>query len=125
MPKRAHTDDADLANLRSMLLGKLATLMDRSADDVTAAVKATPTASLLDLGLTSAMGVSLKGWVFKDLSAELTTYELLKQPFDNVVLSIDGAQRQTVGICIPDLPPAGNDAQQRAAALAEPVSLAQ
>ena len=123
MPKRVHTDDGDLKVLRATLLAKLSGLMSRTEDELTGAIAASPTATLIDLGLTSAMGISLKGWAFKDLQAELTTFEMLKQPFDDVVASIDRGQRQNIGCVIPNVP-APADLQSRAAELAEPVSQA-
>ena len=86
-----------------------------------------PEATLLQLGLTSAMGIALKGWVVREMEAELTTFQMLKQPLRLVVESIgehtcpprqhrdslftmlrascaDLARRETVGAAIPAMP---------------------
>ena len=75
-----------------------------ATDEITAAIAAQPNASVLELGLTSAQGISFKGWVFKQLEAELTTFQLLKQPFNLMIEAIDTAQREGVGAVLPDLP---------------------
>ena len=122
MPKRFLSDEEERASLRGRLLAKMASLMARSEDEVAAAVAAKPSATLLDLGLTSAMGVSIKGWIFHELEAELTSFQCLKQPFDAVVEAIEGAQRQALGTVIPDLGAAPSDAAAAAANLT-PVSI--
>ena len=37
-------------------------------------------ATLTELGVTSIMAMALKGWVFHRLEAELTTFQLMRQP---------------------------------------------
>lgn len=89
--------------LRAQLLAKMAEQTERSADEIDAAAVEHPDATVLTLGLTSAMGIALKGWVFHELEAELTTFELLKVPFDQVVLAIEAARRQDMGAKLPEI----------------------
>ena len=91
--------------LRSQLLAKMASLLERPESELASAALANPTATVLEIGLTSAMGIALKGWVFKELEAELTTFELLKSPLDGVVVAIEAARRQDVGAKLPSAAP--------------------
>lgn len=87
--KRPATSSQDaLAALRATVVAQMADLSGKSAADIESAAVASPEATVLELGLTSAQGVSLKGWVFKTLEAELTTFELLKQPLRAVIEAI-------------------------------------
>ena len=104
MPKRHLSNEAELAALRGQLLAKMASLLERSEEEMATTAAAAPLATVLELGLTSAMGIALKGWCFHTLEAELTTFELLKMPFDEVVLAIEAARRQDVGAKLPALP---------------------
>ena len=101
--KRHLSDNAELAVLRGQLIAKIASLLERTEEEIAAAVAAAPSATILELGLTSAMGIALKGWCFKTLEAELTTFELLKLPFDDVVLALEAARRQDIGARLPSL----------------------
>ena len=89
--------------LRGQLISKIASLLERTEEEIAAAVAAAPSATIIELGLTSAMGIALKGWCFKTLEAELTTFELLKLPFDDVVLALEAARRQDIGARLPSL----------------------
>ena len=102
MPKRHLSSDAEVIALRSQLIAQMASLSDRDEAEVAAAVEESPSATVLELGLNSAMGIALKGWVFHTLEAELTTFELLKQPLEAVVLSIEGARRHETGVALPE-----------------------
>ena len=62
-------------------------------------------ATVLELGLNSTQGITLKGRVLRDMEAELTTFQLLKQPFPLVIECIDTARRETIGALIPELGP--------------------
>ena len=106
MPKRHLSSDGALQALRARLLARIASLLDRPEEDLREALTKQPSMSLMELGLTSAMGVALKGWVFKELEAELTSFELLKCPVNEVLLSIEAAQRQDVGVKLPGAAPA-------------------
>lgn len=101
--KRHLSDNAELAVLRGQLISKIASLLERTEEEIAAAVAAAPSATIIELGLTSAMGIALKGWCFKTLEAELTTFELLKLPFDDVVLALEAARRQDIGARLPSL----------------------
>jgi hypothetical protein len=101
--KRFLSDSSEQAALRRQVVAKIALLLDRTEEEVGNA--ASSAATLLSLGLTSKMGIELKGWVFHELEAELTTFELLKQPLDDVVLAIEGSRRQDLGVHIPNLSP--------------------
>ena len=101
--KRHLSDNAELAVLRGQLIAKIASLLERTEEEIAAAAAVAPSATILELGLTSAMGIALKGWCFKTLEAELTTFELLKLPFDDVVLALEAARRQDIGARIPSL----------------------
>ena len=87
--KRAASSASDtLSALRSQIVGKMAGLSEKSVEELESAVEESPEATVLELGLSSAMGVALKGWVFKTLEAELTTFQLLKQPLKDVIEAI-------------------------------------
>lgn len=101
--KRHLSDNAELAVLRGQLIAKIASLLERTEEEIAAAAAVAPSATILELGLTSAMGIALKGWCFKTLEAELTTFELLKLPFDDVVLALEAARRQDIGARLPSL----------------------
>ena len=102
--RAALSADSALDALREKVIAQLALISDQTSDEIKAAIAAQPEGGVLDLGLTSAQGISFKGWVFKQLEAECTTFQLLKQPFKLVVETIDTAQREGVGAKIPDLP---------------------
>lgn len=102
--RAALSSDSAISALRAKVVEQLASVLDKSADEITAAIAAKPDAGVLELGLTSAQGISFKGWVFKQLEAELTTFQLLKQPFNVMIEAIDAAQREGVGATIPNLP---------------------
>lgn len=87
--------------LRGRVIAKMAEQLERGEEELSAAIRESPEASVMDLGLTSAMGIALKGWVFHELEAELTTFQLLKQPLDDVIMAIEGARRQEVGLQLP------------------------
>ena len=40
--------------------------------------------------------------MFHELEAELTTFELLKAPVEEVVLTIEAARRQDMGVKLPE-----------------------
>jgi hypothetical protein len=101
--KRHLSDNAELEVLRGQLIAKIASLLERTEEEIAAAAAVAPSATILELGLTSAMGIALKGWCFKTLEAELTTFELLKLPFDDVVLALEAARRQDIGARLPSL----------------------
>ena len=82
----------------------MAEVMEQPLAELQEKAIAEPEATLLELGLTSAAGVALKGWVLRSLDAELTTFQLLKQPLSVVVEAIDIAQRDDAGARIPELP---------------------
>ena len=88
--RAAPPDEAVIASLREQLLDKMAALLAKPKEEMVAALAAAPSATVLELGLTSAMGIALKGWVFKELEAELTTFQLLKQPLIEAVEAIGG-----------------------------------
>ena len=98
----ALSSEAELAALRKQLIDQMAVVAEKEADEISAAIAAQPEAGVLDLGLTSAQGISLKGWVFHQLEAELTTFQMLKQPFSLVVEQINLAQREETGLKIPE-----------------------
>jgi hypothetical protein len=77
-----------LQRLRVQVLEQMSALSGKEATELDSAAAAAPEATVLELGLTSAQGVTLKGWVFKVLEAELTTFQLLKQPFSQVIEAI-------------------------------------
>ena len=101
----AVSESGTLTALRSQLLAHMAEVMERTQEELEQKALAEPEATLLELGLTSAAGVALKGWVLRHLEAELTTFQLLKQPLNDVVEAIDVAQRDDVGARMPALQP--------------------
>ena len=113
-PKRPAQSSADeLAHLTTQLYALIADVSQKTVSDIHAAADAADAeATILDLGVTSAQGISLKGRVLRELEAELTTFELLKQPLKVVVEAIDVSRRDGVGAIIPSLgaPPADSAA---------------
>jgi hypothetical protein len=101
--RAALSDDSELQHLRSLVIAQLATLLEKSIEEVSAKAAEHPQSNVLELGLTSAMGMALKGWVVRHLDAELTSFEILKQPLNQVVESIDVARREDVGLVVPAL----------------------
>ena len=99
--KRPHEDAEEVASVRALLLARMAELLE--GRDVAEAAAASPEATLLELGLTSATGMTLKGWVLRTLDAELTTFELLKQPLGEVVGMIAQARKAAAGVVLPGL----------------------
>lgn len=98
--KRAASSATDaLTALRGQVVAKMAALSEKSVEELESAAIASPQATVLELGLNSAQGVSLKGWVFKTLEAELTTFQLLKQPFKDVIEAI-GEGRRRLSLCL-------------------------
>ena len=84
----ASSDESALSALRSQMIDQMAAFSGRSSEELAAAAESSPQATILELGLTSAQGITLKGWVFKQLEAELTTFQLLKQPLSDVIATI-------------------------------------
>ena len=93
--KRPALSSADeLGRLREQLLELMASVSNKSVGEMReAADSASSEATILELGLTSAMGISLKGRVVRELEAELTTFQLLKQPLQQVIESIGARAR--------------------------------
>ena len=100
----ALSETSELDALRKQLLQRMAEVMEKSEDELTTAAAAAPEATLLDLGLTSAAGVALKRWVFIEMEAELTTFQLLKQPLSVVVEAIGPCSPRAQAKCNPALP---------------------
>ena len=95
MPKRpALSGSAELETVKCELYDLIASVWEKTPAEVhSAAAIASDSATILDLGLTSAMGISLKGMVVRQMEAELTTFQLLKQPIQQVIEDI-GARRR-------------------------------
>ena len=77
-----------LQRVRAQVLAQMSAVSGKGVEELESAAAAAPEATVLELGLTSAQGVTLKGWVFKTLEAELTTFQLLKQPLNLVIEAI-------------------------------------
>ena len=81
MKRPALSATSELEKVRCELYDLMAVVWDKTAAEVRAAAEAASSeATILDIGLTSAMGISLKGAVLRQMEAELTTFQLLKQP---------------------------------------------
>ena len=92
MKRPALSATSELEKVRCELYDLMAVVWDKTAAEVRAAAEAASSeATILDIGLTSAMGISLKGAVLRQMEAELTTFQLLKQPLQQVV--------ETIGAC--------------------------
>ena len=86
MKRPAASSQEELQKLTTQLYALIADVWGKTVDDVRAAADgAAPEATILDLGLTSAMGISLKGRVLRELECEITTFQLLKQPVKQVI----------------------------------------
>ena len=101
--RAALSDDSELQSLRAKVIAQMATLTEKSVEELTATAAEHPQSTVLELGLTSAMGVALKGWVLRHLDAELTTFQMMKQPLNQVIESIDVARREDVGLLVPEM----------------------
>mmetsp|Transcript_26822 Transcript_26822/g.58926 ORF Transcript_26822/g.58926 Transcript_26822/m.58926 type:complete len:124 (-) Transcript_26822:1007-1378(-) len=62
-----------------------------------------PSPTLLDLGVTSAQAALLRACIFKQLMADVNTFDLLKTPFSEMVLLVGAAQSKQVGAVLPPL----------------------
>jgi hypothetical protein len=101
--KRTHEgEDAEAAAVKGALLAMCADATERAPSAIAAALRQ-PNASLLDAGITSAVGVSLRSRVFKELEAELTLHELLTTPVASLISLILDAKRRDQGAVIPEL----------------------
>jgi len=108
--KRPHSPtNEEVTKLKADLLELIAGCWGKSVDECKSAWDAASSeATILDLGLTSAQAISLKGRVMRELEAEVTTFELLKQPLRDALDAIDKSRRAGVGAVIPECgPPPG------------------
>lgn len=101
--------ERELASIHQSMLELVALAVRKDEADVGVALGVPPsppaTITLLDYGVTSAAGAGLRSRVFKQLEAELTTFELLTTPFLDLCRLIAAAQkRETVGAIIPPMP---------------------
>jgi hypothetical protein len=101
--------ERELASIHQSMLELVAQALGKDEADVgkTLGVPPSPPAktTLLDYGVTSAAGAGLRSRVFKQLEAELTTFELLTTPFiDLCRLIADAQKRETMGAVIPPMP---------------------
>ena len=97
-------EEAELKEIRERLLERVASVMHGGETSTAAALEPSPSSTLLDLGVTSASAAALKGWVFKELEAEITTFELMKTPLNELFELIAQARTQEVGCFIPPVP---------------------
>ena len=103
--RAALSETSELTKLREQVLAQMAELSGKSPQEMAAAATAQPEATVMELGLNSSQGISLKGWFYRELEAELTTFQALKQPLSVVIEAIDTARRDDVGVKIPDAGP--------------------
>ena len=125
--KRPHVDDDELAALKVALIERLAIHLEKDSAAITESLPTSGTLpTVLELGLSSAAGAALKGcaavdlsrrfrptrswfrchrrrWVLRKLEAELTTFELLKTPLDELLLLILKAQKEDLGASLPGM----------------------
>lgn len=100
--------ERELGAIHSSLLDLVALSTGNDLAIVSAALGAPPAppaaTTLLDIGVTSAMGAGLRSRVFKQLEAEITTFELLTTPFCDLLRLIDAAQKaDSMGAVIPQM----------------------
>ena len=99
---RGTVDDEEVQELSSQLFSHLATVLP--ADPRTSLEPARlKEATLADLGVTSQMGMALKGWVLRQLQAELTTFQLMKSPTAELLELIATERKREFGCVIPEL----------------------
>ena len=55
-------------------------------------------ATLTELGVTSIMAMALKGWVFHQLEAELTTFQLMRSPTSELLELIATHRKSETGV---------------------------
>ena len=92
-----------LADIRKQLVEQLVT-MGTFKDAAECAAAITSSSTLLQLGVSSAQGSSLRGWVYRRLEAEISTVDLLKTAVPDLLRLIACAQQQSVGVAMPPLP---------------------
>ena len=98
--KRTRVDEEELRDLSAQIFSHLATVLDadpRSQHEPAALAEAT----LSDIGVTSTMAMGLKGWIFHQLEAELTTFQLMKSPTSELVELIASKRKSELGVAIP------------------------
>ena len=104
-PAKKRPRDEAARQLAGELLTLVGAVTGKENADLTAALGPGPaTATLLELGVTSNSAAALRSRVFKQLEAELTTYELITTPFEELLVLIASAQKQEVGVLVPALP---------------------
>ena len=103
--KRTRVDPEELVDLRSQLFSHLTLLLEADPEADTAKLKQEPAAvaaaTLTELGVTSIMAMALKGWVFHQLQAELTTFQLMKSPTSELLELIATQRKGELGVVIP------------------------
>lgn len=89
MKRPALSRTSELDKIKTELFELMASAQEKTVDEIRAAAEgAASEATILDLGMTSAMGIALKGRVLRQMEAELTTFQLLKQPLQEVIEAI-------------------------------------
>ena len=103
--KRSRVDADELADLRRQLFDHLTTMLeaDPNADGAKLAQSdaTVAAATLTELGVTSTMAMALKGWVFHELEAELTTFQLMRSPTSELLELIATHRKSELGVAIP------------------------
>ena len=106
--KRSRIDEAEVNDLSKQLFSHLATLLP--GDPRTGREPAELNeATLTDLGVTSTMAMTLKGWVFHQLEAELTTFQLMKSPTSELLELIATLRKSELGVALPELQPSPSE----------------
>ena len=99
--KRTRVDEEEVDELRMKIFDYLTSVLPsdpRNTQDPDALAKATMT----ELGVTSTMAMGLKGFVFHQLHAELTNFQLMKSPTAELLELIVAQRKQDVGLMIPE-----------------------
>ena len=98
---------SELSTIQIALVDLVALSTGRSESDVAVALGMPPSVAssttLLEFGVTSAVCAGLRSRVFKQLEAEVTSFELLTTPFCDLLQLIAEARKQDVllGAAIP------------------------
>ena len=108
--------ELELASIHQSMLELISISTGKDVAEVGASLGVPPSppaaTTLLNIGVTSTMGAGLRSRVFKQLEAEVSTFELMTLSFFDLCKLIAAAQKQErMGANIPEMLPSPPDAQ--------------
>ena len=99
--KRTRVDEEEIDELRMKVFDYLTSVLPRDPRE-TQEADALAKATMTELGVTSTMAMGLKGFVFHQLQAELTNFQLMKSPTAELLELIVAQRKHDVGLMIPE-----------------------